>query len=78
MIMLGDYPFYIVQPTEEMDKVFEANAEMVRKALGDSLTSIRRVGSSAIKGMPGTPVVDLCACVKEFPLSEGQLAALAE
>ena len=48
------------------------------KALGDNLASIKLMGSSAIRGMPGTPVVDLCACLKEFPLTEAQLAALAE
>ena len=43
-----------------MDQVFTRNEALVRAALGDALAGdVRRVGSSAIPGMPGTPVVDI-------------------
>ena len=82
IIMLGAYPFYTKQPTAAMEAVFARNEEKIRQALGDGslqgrLLAIHRIGSSAIKGMPGTPVVDMLAVTREWPPDEAQLAALA-
>eukprot|EP00308_Calcidiscus_leptoporus_P009838 CAMPEP_0119377720 /NCGR_PEP_ID=MMETSP1334-20130426/46334_1 /TAXON_ID=127549 /ORGANISM="Calcidiscus leptoporus, Strain RCC1130" /LENGTH=232 /DNA_ID=CAMNT_0007396725 /DNA_START=65 /DNA_END=763 /DNA_ORIENTATION=- len=77
ILWLGDYPFYTVQPTAGMDAAFARNSERVRAALGaDEVLSISRVGSSAVVGMPGTPVVDMVAVCKAWPPTASQLDAL--
>eukprot|EP00966_Prymnesium_polylepis_P070099 1629786-Prymnesium_polylepis.1 len=74
--MLGDYPFYSQQPTAMMDEVFAENEARVRACLGDTVT-VHRIGSSAIRGMPGTPVIDMLAAVPIWPPSKEQLGSLA-
>jgi GrpB-like predicted nucleotidyltransferase (UPF0157 family) len=81
VLMLGAYPFYTTQPTAAMDDVYARNEEKVRQALGDGslqgrLLAIHRIGSSAINGLPGTPVVDMLAVTREWPPDAAQLAAL--
>jgi hypothetical protein len=78
VIMLGDYPFYARQPTARMDAVFDRNAARARTSLGeDNVVDVRRVGSSAIPGMPGTPVVDMLAICRRWPPDAAALTALA-
>jgi GrpB-like predicted nucleotidyltransferase (UPF0157 family) len=60
----GKYPFFLVQPARELLDVFERHADKIKAALGDDLNFIGRVGSSAIEGMPGTPVVDVLATLR--------------
>ena len=76
VLMLGAYPFYTRQPTALMDEVFAVNEARVRSCLSDTAV-VQRIGSSAIRGMPGIPVVDMLAAQPEWPPSQAQLAALA-
>mmetsp|Transcript_10334 Transcript_10334/g.22500 ORF Transcript_10334/g.22500 Transcript_10334/m.22500 type:complete len:206 (-) Transcript_10334:54-671(-) len=79
ILWLGDYPFYTIQPTAEMDDAFERNSARVQAALGaDQVVSISRIGSSAVVGMPGTPVVDMVAVCKAWPPTAAQVHALSD
>ena len=57
-------PFYVVQPAEEISAVVAKEQAKVRRALGDELIDgPYHMGSSTIKGMPCTPVVDLACSI---------------
>ena len=79
ILQLGDYPFYMVQPSAAMDDVFARHCSGVEHALnsgGNNVIEVVRIGSSAIRGMPGTPVVDMLAVVRHVPPTDSQRAAL--
>jgi len=62
IVMLGVYPFYIKQaPVDQLLDSFDRNSERIYRVLGEECLEIFHMGSTAIKGMPGTPIVDLMA-----------------
>ena len=82
--MLGAYPFYDQQPTHAMSEVFRRLSAAARRALHGGrpacVAEVFQIGSSAIPGMPGTPVVDMVAVLRgqgATPPSAAQRAALA-
>eukprot|EP01064_Diplonema_japonicum_P009145 TRINITY_DN16604_c1_g1_i1.p1 TRINITY_DN16604_c1_g1~~TRINITY_DN16604_c1_g1_i1.p1 ORF type:complete len:217 (+),score=48.95 TRINITY_DN16604_c1_g1_i1:60-653(+) len=79
VMMLGDYPFLPrgLEP-EISKKVFLKTEVGITKALGSNIKRCSRMGSSAIPGMPGTPVTDVLVEVESFPLVEEELKAMAE
>ena len=71
--------FYNTQPTTEILNVVDKESTKIRNALGSN--NIKRgpvhVGSSAIKGMPGSPVIDLAIEVSgSFPPSPSLIEEL--
>ncbi len=62
VVMLGVYPFYINQaPYDQLLDSFDRNSERIHRALGEECIELIHIGSTAIKGMPGTPIVDIIA-----------------
>ena len=62
IIMLGAYPFYINQaPYDLLLDSFNRNSERVHQALGEECVELFHMGSTAINGMPGTPIIDIVA-----------------
>eukprot|EP01059_Diplonema_ambulator_P023094 TRINITY_DN3849_c0_g1_i1.p1 TRINITY_DN3849_c0_g1~~TRINITY_DN3849_c0_g1_i1.p1 ORF type:complete len:221 (+),score=65.25 TRINITY_DN3849_c0_g1_i1:46-663(+) len=69
MVMLGNYPFYFNGvPPDEARAVYEEHKARVEEILGDNVKRISRMGSSAIDGIAGTPVVDILVEVNSKPL----------
>lgn len=73
---LVEYPFYLRQPTEKMNRLFHKYKEIFKNALGDSLVSVNQMGSGAIPGMPGNLAIDVVVAIKNYPPTEEQLQAL--
>lgn len=72
-----DTPFYSVQPAAEIAAVYEKESARIVEALGEALRAgPMHMGSSAIRGMPGTPVVDVVVAVEQLPPPPEVIAAL--
>jgi GrpB-like predicted nucleotidyltransferase (UPF0157 family) len=62
IVMLGVYPFHVKQaPFNQLLDSFDRYSECIYRALGEECLEIFHMGSTAIKGMPGTPIVDIIA-----------------
>jgi GrpB-like predicted nucleotidyltransferase (UPF0157 family) len=70
------YPFYMKQPTEKMERLFLKYKEILEETLGESVVSINQMGSGAIPGMPGTHVIDIIVAMKNYPPTGEQLETL--
>jgi ribose 5-phosphate isomerase B len=68
-----DEPITLTEPDPTWPSLFEAEAGRVRAALGTMAGTIEHVGSTAVPGLPGKPVVDLLVGVRT--LAEGKEAA---
>ena len=78
-IYLSGYPFMLKgADPEELRVVFEEGTAKVKEVIGDRFARSSRMGSSAIPGMPGTPVTDILVELKEWPLPEDVLEKLKE
>ena len=73
---LVEYPFYMKQPTEKMDRLFNKYKDVLTKALGESVVSINPMGSGSIRGMPGSPMIDIMVSLKNYPPTAEQLDAM--
>jgi len=72
-----DTPFYSVQPTAEIAAVYEKESARIVEALGEALRAgPMHMGSSAIRGMPGSPIVDVVVAVDQLPPPPEAIAAL--
>ena len=60
-LQLGDYPFYMQQPTAAMDAVYDRHSVAVQRVL--NAVEIFRMGSSALVGMPGTVSTSILSTV---------------
>eukprot|EP01090_Pellita_catalonica_P007587 TRINITY_DN18178_c0_g1_i2.p1 TRINITY_DN18178_c0_g1~~TRINITY_DN18178_c0_g1_i2.p1 ORF type:complete len:189 (-),score=38.51 TRINITY_DN18178_c0_g1_i2:430-996(-) len=54
---------------EKLRSVFVKESTKIKNVLADQVVAIYHVGSTAIIGMPGTPVVDILVGSKTFPPS---------
>jgi len=72
-------PFYTTQPRELLRAVYASESARLASALGPAgiLMGPAHIGSSAIAGMPGTPVVDIAVQLASFPPSDEVIGALA-
>jgi GrpB-like predicted nucleotidyltransferase (UPF0157 family) len=48
----------------------------IRDALPDAIVEIEHIGSTAVPGLAGKPVIDLCVGLKRIELSDDELAAM--
>lgn len=65
-----DEPIILVEPDPRWPALYASEAERVRGALGDLATRIEHVGSTAVPGLVGKPIVDLLVGVRS--LDEGR------
>ena len=78
-IMLGGYPFCTEGVNQEGIVAAFAKLEVgLRAALGDNVVRVARMGSSAIPGIPGTPVCDVLLEVNAWPPTEEQILRMKE
>eukprot|EP00586_Coscinodiscus_wailesii_P005424 CAMPEP_0172486454 /NCGR_PEP_ID=MMETSP1066-20121228/15038_1 /TAXON_ID=671091 /ORGANISM="Coscinodiscus wailesii, Strain CCMP2513" /LENGTH=205 /DNA_ID=CAMNT_0013252423 /DNA_START=127 /DNA_END=744 /DNA_ORIENTATION=+ len=78
-IFLGDYPFCLSGVDQsKLIPIFEKRATMVKELLGETQEEVHvsRMGSSAIPGIPGTPVCDILVEISRFPLSDEEVQKL--
>ncbi|KAL7553231.1 hypothetical protein ACHAWF_017314 [Thalassiosira exigua] len=74
-----DTPFYTKQPTAELNQIFQTESKRIASALGGHVTSDPlHIGSTAIKGLPGTPVVDIAFSIREFPANDDVVSKLSK
>ncbi|WP_257451916.1 GrpB family protein [Archangium lipolyticum] len=67
-----DEPIILSEPDPRWPELYAAEAERVREALGDVVTRLEHVGSTAVPGLTGKPIVDLLVGVRS--LDEGRAA----
>ncbi|WNG32618.1 GrpB family protein [Archangium violaceum] len=68
-----DEPITLVEPDPQWPALYASEAERVRGVLGAVVTRIEHVGSTAVPGLVGKPIVDLLVGVRS--LDEGKTAA---
>ena len=78
VLMLQGYPFYMKQPKEKMDRVYEKYENLLRKNLGDKIVEVYPMGSGAIPGMVGSPMTDILLVMKNYPPTEDQIWKLKQ
>jgi len=78
VLMLEGYPFYMKQPTEKMNTLFNKYETILRQSLGDDVVGVYPMGSGAIPGMVGSPMIDILLAMKNAPPSEEQVAKLKD
>ena len=78
ILMLEGYPFYMKQPTDKMNKLFEKYESVLQQSLGKDCVGVYSMGSGAIPGMVGPPMIDILLAMKNEPPTEDQLAKLKE
>ena len=76
ILFLKGYPFYMKQPTAKMNDLFMKYELMLRDVLGEDVVSVYSIGSGAIPGMVGSPMIDLILAMKNYPPTEEQLTKL--
>jgi len=74
----GLCPFYMKQPKERMDLLFSKYENLLRKSLGEDVVAVYAMGSGAIPGMVGSPMVDILLAMKNSPPTEAQMSKLKE
>ena len=72
------YPFYTKQPTEKMIRLFDMYKKIFEEKFGDALFSVNQMGSGAIKGMVGSPLIDMIVAIKNYPPTAEQLEVMKE
>ena len=70
------YPFYIKQPMVKMSDLFKKYESVLRGVLGEDVVSVYSIGSGAIPGMAGSPMIDFVLAMKNSPPTEEQYAKL--
>jgi len=78
ILMLQGYPFYMKQPKEKMDQLFSKYEAILKKSLGKDVVAVYSMGSGAIPGMVGSPMLDILLAMKNYPITESQMAKLKE
>ena len=74
----GLYPFYMKQPTEQMNRLFKKYEVLLKKQLKDEVVGVYPMGSGAIPGMIGSPMIDILLVMKNSPPTEEQIEKLKE
>lgn len=71
--------FFVEQPTEELNQIYEEAVGKLKTLLGDLATQWEPIGSTSIAGMPGTAVVDIAILVppETLPITEEMVGKLS-
>jgi GrpB-like predicted nucleotidyltransferase (UPF0157 family) len=56
----------VVPYNSQWPQIFEAEAKLIKKALGDNCIAIHHIGSTAIPGLSAKPVIDILPVVKSL------------
>jgi GrpB-like predicted nucleotidyltransferase (UPF0157 family) len=56
----------VVPYNPEWPGCFHAERELLRETLGEKVLAIRHIGSTAIRGMPAKPIIDILASVRNL------------
>jgi GrpB-like predicted nucleotidyltransferase (UPF0157 family) len=56
----------VVPYNPDWPQMFEAEAELIKKALGDNCIAIHHIGSTAVPGLSAKPVIDILPVVKSL------------
>lgn len=70
--------FFFDLDFEKIKQYVYIEIQLIKKILGDEVVRAEHVGSTSIKGMPGTNVPDLVLFIRHFPLSNEQFERLRE
>ena len=62
------------QPKEKMDQLFSKYEAILKKSLGEDVVAVYSMGSGAIPGMVGSPMLDILLAMKKYPITESQMA----
>ena len=80
--VLGAVAESLVEPLEVVaydpawPRLYEEEAARVRSALGEDVVAIEHMGSTAVPGMAGKPVIDVSVGLRRLELSADQVAAV--
>ena len=66
------------QPKERMDRLFSKYENLLRKSLGDDIVAVYAMGSGAIPGMAGSPMVDILLAMKNSPPTDAQVKGICK
>jgi NAD-dependent protein deacetylase/lipoamidase len=69
-------PLEIVEYDARWPGLYENEARRVRDALGPAVAGIEHMGSTAVPGLAGKPVIDISVGLAELRLDDGQIAAM--
>jgi NAD-dependent protein deacetylase/lipoamidase len=69
-------PVEVVPYDPEWPRLFREEASRVRAALGEAVVEIEHMGSTAVPGLAGKPVIDLSVGLAPLELSGEQVAAM--
>src|SRR5580698_1970268 len=56
----------VVPYNPEWPQMFEAEAALIKKALGDNCIAIHHIGSTSIPGLSAKPIIDILPVVKDI------------
>lgn len=60
------YSYSVVPYADGWPEIYEREAALIQRILGEELIYIEHVGGTAVKGMPGRPIVDIAAAVRNL------------
>ena len=58
-------------------RLYEEEAATIREALGDSVVAVEHMGSTAVPGLAGKPVIDISVGLRRSELTDAEVAAMA-
>lgn len=68
----------VVPYQNEWPSMFEAEAKLIKEALGDNCITIHHIGSTAVPGLAAKPVIDLLPVVKNILQVDQSTAAMQQ
>jgi len=69
-------PVVIVEYDPRWPKMYDAEAALIRRAMGDRLVAIEHVGSTAVPGLAAKPIIDIMAGVRALADAEACIGSL--
>jgi NAD-dependent deacetylase len=69
-------PVFVVDYDPEWPKLYDAERERIRRGLGDVVVDIEHMGSTAVPGLAGKPVIDISIGLRTLDLTEDDIAAM--
>jgi NAD-dependent deacetylase len=69
-------PLELVDYDPRWPELYEREARQVRRALGPPVVELEHMGSTAVPGLAGKPVIDISVGLRDLHLDEDQIAAM--